>query len=75
MTAKEQHEKDMAASGREPWIGVDLDATLAFYTKWGDTIGKPILPMLTRIYRWRAAGKTVKIFTARAEDPPADRDH
>ncbi len=66
---KQQHEKDMAKSGREPWIGVDLDATLAFYTKWGDPIGEPILPMLTKIYKLRAGGKTIKIFTARAEDP------
>lgn len=66
---KEKHEQDMAASGRTPWIGVDLDATLAVYTKWGDPIGEPILPMLAKIYKLRAAGKVVKIFTARAEDP------
>lgn len=50
------------------WIGVDLDGTLAHYTKWeGDTvIGDPIPKMLSRVKRWRKEGKEVRIFTARA---------
>ena len=38
----------------DPWIGVDLDGTLAHYTGWRgeDHIGKPILPMLLRIKMW-----------------------
>ncbi len=53
------------------WIGVDLDATLAFYDGWGgaDQIGIPIRPMLDRVKAWVAAGQEVKIFTARASVP------
>lgn len=69
MTPEERHARDMEKSGRQPWIGCDLDASLAIYTKWGDPIGEPILPMLLKIYKIRASGMTVKIFTARAEDP------
>ena len=49
------------------WIGVDLDGTLAHYDGWkgGDHIGEPIAPMVERVKGWLAAGKTVKIFTAR----------
>jgi len=49
------------------WIGVDLDGTLAHYEgfKGAAIIGAPIAPMVDRVKRWLAAGKTVKIFTAR----------
>jgi hypothetical protein len=49
------------------WIGVDLDGTLAEYHGWvGATIiGKPIEPMVTRVKKWLAEGKQVRIFTAR----------
>ncbi len=58
-----------------PWIGVDLDGTLAH--DQGDKrdgkglgeIGSPIKPMLNRLKKWIAEGKTVKIFTARASSP------
>ncbi len=58
-----------------PWIGVDLDGTLAH--DLGDKregrglgeIGSPIKPMLNRLKKWIAEGKTVKIFTARASSP------
>lgn len=50
-----------------PWIGVDLDGTLAKYDDWkGNThIGEPIILMVNRVKEWLAAGKVVKIFTAR----------
>lgn len=50
------------------WIGVDLDGTLAEYTDWKgpEHIGKPIPMMVNRVKRWLAAGKDVKIMTARA---------
>lgn len=50
------------------WIGVDLDGTLAEYGTWKgpDHIGAPIPRMMDRVRAWLAAGKTVKIFTARA---------
>ena len=51
------------------WIGVDLDETLAHYEK-GDynafKIGPPILKMVRQVQQWLKEGKTVKIFTARA---------
>jgi hypothetical protein len=51
----------------EPWIGVDLDGTLALWTKWvrWDDIGDPIPRMVERVKRWLAEGKVVKVFTAR----------
>ena len=49
------------------WIGVDLDGTLAHYTGWKGVnhIGEPVPEMVKRVQEWLAAGKTVKIFTAR----------
>lgn len=56
------------------WIGVDLDGTLAVYTKWeGPTkIGAPIPPMVDRVKRWLAEGRDVRIFTARVSYPTID---
>lgn len=50
-----------------PWIGVDLDSTLAHYDSWRgiDHIGEPIWPMVERVKKWLADGHQVKIFTAR----------
>ena len=55
------------------WIGVDLDGTLAFYDGWKgiEYIGAPIPQMVERVKRWRAEGRRVKIFTARAGQPAA----
>ena len=57
--------------GGSPWIGVDLDGTLArdLGNTRSDEIGSPIEPMLIRVKRWIAEGHTVKIFTARASSP------
>ena len=54
-----------------PWIGVDLDGTLArdLGNTRRDEIGSPIEPMLDRVQKWIAEGRTVKIFTARASSP------
>lgn len=51
----------------EPWIGFDLDGTLAVYDKWEgiDHIGAPVAPMVELIKKLHADGKTVKILTAR----------
>jgi len=55
-----------------PWIGVDLDGTLAQdlgnkrENRGLGEIGSPIRPMLNRVRKWIAEGRTVKIFTARA---------
>lgn len=69
MTPEEQHTHDLERKDRRPWVGVDLDSTLAVYHKWGEPIGKPILPMVLKIYKLQAEGMQVKIFTARAEEP------
>lgn len=51
----------------KPWIGVDLDGTLAEYHGWvGPTdIGVPIPKMVARVKGWLAEDKQVKILTAR----------
>lgn len=65
----------------KPWLGVDLDGTLAHYTKWRgiEHIGNPIPAMLARVKRWLADGRHVKIFTARVssqhEDANVARKH
>jgi hypothetical protein len=55
----------------DSWIGVDLDGTLAHYTRWRgeDVIGEPVPEMMDRVKRWVRNGQTVKIFTARASTP------
>lgn len=59
-----------------PWIGVDLDGTLAKYDHWRgiDHIGEPIAPMVERVLGWINQGVWVKVFTARvcADGPAAD---
>ena len=51
------------------WIAVDLDGTLAFYDHWRgvEHVGEPIAPMVDRVKAWLAAGKDVRIFTARVD--------
>lgn len=51
------------------WIGVDLDGTLAEYTEWKsfEHIGEPIPEMVNRVKKWLAAGRDVRIFTARVD--------
>lgn len=60
----------------ERWIGVDLDGTLAHYNDFEGplVIGAPIEPMVKRVQKWLADGKTVKIFTARVASPRDGRD-
>lgn len=49
------------------WIGVDLDATLAYYDGWKspEHIGEPIPKMAERVKNWLSEGREVRIFTAR----------
>lgn len=56
------------------WIGVDLDGTLAHYEGWrgDDLIGNPVPKMLLRVHRWLAAGKEVRIMTARVSPEKND---
>lgn len=61
----------------KPWIGVDLDGTLAEYNGWKgpENIGAPVPKMVERVKQWLAEGKDVRIFTARISYPnPADLD-
>lgn len=53
------------------WIGVDLDGTLAEYHGWEGAlvIGPPIPLMVEFVKALLAHGKTVKIFTARIDEP------
>ncbi len=57
------------------WIGVDLDGTLAVYTKWVDEyhIGEPVPAMLDRVREWTAQGIEVRIFTARVARPDPEK--
>jgi IS5 family transposase len=51
-----------------PWIGVDLDGTLAHYDGWHgvEHVGEPVPLMLARVRRWLTEGRyDVRIFTAR----------
>lgn len=56
------------------WIGVDLDGTLAEYHGWQGLghIGLPVPQMVKIVKGWLAAGKEVRIFTARVYAPPND---
>lgn len=53
--------------GSKGWYGIDLDGTLAYDDGWKgeEHIGEPIPAMLTRVERFLAEGKDVRIFTAR----------
>lgn len=47
------------------WVGVDLDGTLAMYTGQIYDVGEPIPLMVARVKQMIAAGKDVRIMTAR----------
>ena len=55
----------------DPWIGVDLDGTLAEYNDWigPEHIGPPVPLMADRVRAWLQDGKRVKIMTARISQP------
>jgi hypothetical protein len=55
-------------NAHDSWIGVDLDGTLATTTE-DMSVGQPVPEMLSRVRRWHAEGRKVKIFTARASNP------
>lgn len=47
-------------------ILVDFDGTLAIHSCSANELGKPIPRMVRRVKQWRAEGRPVSIFTARA---------
>ena len=55
----------------KPWVGVDLDGTLAEATPWRGMshIGPAVPLMLRRVKLWLEKGVRVKVVTARAGDP------
>ena len=57
--------------GAGPWIGVDLDGTLAVWDQDSslDRVGEPVPDMLALVRKMIQNGIRVKIFTARASDP------
>ena len=65
--------KSLETGGIEepPWIGIDLDGSLAYYeSDYCGTgyIGDPIPMMMDRVKKWISQGIKVKIFTARASN-------
>ena len=52
----------------QPWVGVDLDGTLAHYDGWvhHKHIGEPVPAMVEHVHAILAQGTQVRIFTARA---------
>lgn len=61
------HTPDTHGATGEPWIGFDLDGTLAVYDTWKgiDHIGAPVAPMVELLKKLHDEGKVVKILTAR----------
>lgn len=60
-------------SSKQRKIAVDLDGTLAHYTKYdGPVPGRPIPRMVERVTRWLQEGHEVYIFTARLSHPDCD---
>lgn len=59
-----------------PWIGFDLDGTLAEYGEWeGPTsIGKPIQKMVDLAKSYEKRGYTIKILTARVSSNNPSRE-
>jgi hypothetical protein len=59
----------------EPWVGCDLDGTLAVYDEWRgiEHIGAPIWPMVHRVQGWLRQGLEVRIFTARISERGIDK--
>lgn len=58
----------------KPWIGVDLDGTLAEYDHFRgvEQVGAPVPAMVERVKGWLAKGLDVRIFTARVAEPQRD---
>lgn len=67
-------EQQALIEATRPWIGVDLDGTLAIYPHGKEdpwAVGDPILRMVRRVQQWLELEQKVKIVTARVsiDDP------
>ncbi len=64
------HSEESGGSLPKPWIGVDLDGTLAYHGENSsiDQIGEPVPAMLEFVRKMIRNNVQVKIFTARASD-------
>jgi len=62
---KDYRELNSLDSEDDGWLGVNLDGTLAQYSKWTLDIGEPVPKMVQRVKRWLADGKEVRVVTAR----------
>jgi len=74
LTPEEKEKRKADRLGKDyiyPWIGFDLDKTLAVYDefKGEDHIGAPIPKTVELVKQYLAQGTIVKIFTARASEP------
>lgn len=59
-----------------PWVGFDLDGTLAVHGEWRGPryIGDPIMPMVERAKAYIANGTDIRIVTARVGGSMSDHD-
>lgn len=64
----EEPDAPPAPARAEKWIGVDLDGTLAHHDRGAGvgSVGAPVPLMVARVRAWLAAGRQVRIVTARA---------
>lgn len=70
----DKEETKKSTKENRPWVGVDLDGTLAEYTEWRGTthIGKPVRAMCDLVKLLHKQGEVIKIFTARVSDAEED---
>lgn len=76
LARKQREERQSVKVEREsrPWVGVDLDGTLAEYKHmvvWDGSIGPPVPQMVERVKALRAQGIEVRILTARVASDDA----
>lgn len=69
---KEFFKKKQNLNYYKPWIGVDLDRTLAFYDGFVHElhIGDPVPEMVEKVKKALSEGKKIKVFTARMSPVP-----
>jgi hypothetical protein len=67
MNHDEARRQTLERTVHSPWIGVDMDGTLAIDDGWRGPhhVGDPVPLMLARVLHWLAHGKDVRILTAR----------